>query len=101
MNTRQLSKAIAQRLPARTQADVEEVLSAFAEVVEEELVRRQGYIYLHGLGRLHIAHHFLRPSGIFQGRYSRSWTLLRLYFRFTPTRELKEAVRNALEGRGE
>jgi nucleoid DNA-binding protein len=96
MNTRQLSRAIAQRLPTHTQDDVETILTSFTEVVEEELARG-GYIYLHGLGRLHINYHFLHPSGVFQGRYNRSWTLLRLYFRFTPTRDLKDTVRSAIE----
>lgn len=97
MNTRQLSQAIAQRLPNCTQEQVADVLDGFAEVVERELMRPDGYIYLRGLGRLHVDHHFLQPSGIFQGRYHKDWTLLRLYFQFTPTRELKKAVRDALD----
>lgn len=101
MNSRELSRAIAQRLPDHTQDDVMAVLDIFVEIVREELTRPHGYIYLHRFGRLHVDHHFLQPSGIFQGRYRRDWTLLRLYFRFTPTLALKNVIRDALDSLAE
>lgn len=96
MNTRELCRRIAYRLPGRTQAEVDDVLHAFVEITREELMHPNGYVYLHGLGRLHVEQHHLRPAGIFRNRYRPQAILRRLYFRFTPTDDLKAAVRDAL-----
>ncbi|MHB8626998.1 MAG: HU family DNA-binding protein [Aggregatilineales bacterium] len=100
MNTRELCRRIAYRLPHRTQADVDDVLHAFVEVTREELMHPNGSVYLQGFGRLHVDRHGLRPAGVFRNRYRPQVTLRRLYFRFTPTDDLKAAVRDALDQAG-
>ncbi len=96
MNTRQIAQAVAQRLPNQTQDNVLEVLQTVADVVEEELGRPGGYLYIQNLGRFHVDRHYLEPSGMLQNRYRPGWALMRLYFRFTPTTALRESVRDAL-----
>ena len=95
MNSRELSRAIAQRLPNQTQDDVSAILDTFVEIVREELMRPHGYVYLRRFGRLHIDYHLLQPGGMLKKRF-RHRTLRRVYFRFTPTDELSAAVRLAL-----
>ena len=96
MNTRELAKVIAERSYNLTQDQVGDVLALFAEIVAEELARPDGYIYLGGIGRLHIDYHELRPGGVLNGHYWPGWTLRRLYFRWVPTDTLKEDIRQAL-----
>ena len=95
MNSRELSRMIAQRLPDYTQDDVMAVLDTFIEVTREELMRPCGYIYLRHFGRLYIDFHPLQPGGVLKKRFP-NWTLRRVYFRFIPTDELSAAVRLAL-----
>ena len=95
MNSRELSRTIAHRLPNQTQDDVSAILNTFVEIVREELMRPHGYVYLRHFGRLHIDYHVLRPGGMLKQRF-RNRTLRRIYFRFVPTDELSAAVRLAL-----
>ena len=93
MNTRELNRAIAARLPNRTQNEVQEVVTVLVEVVREELMEIGHSVYIQGLGRLHIEHHALRAAGVVRQQRPSQRYLQRTYFRFVPTDEFKQAVR--------
>ena len=93
MNTRELSQAIAWRLPGLTQAEVRDVIDVLVDVVREELMEVDHSVHIQGLGRLHVEHHLLHLSGIVRQQRPFDSHTLRLYFRFVPTDEFKQAVR--------
>ena len=97
MNTRELSQAVAWRLPGRTQSEVRDVIDVLVDVVREELMEIDHSVYIQGLGRLHIEHHLLHVSGIVRQQRPAQPYLQRLYFRFTPTDEFKQAVHQVFQ----
>jgi len=96
VNTRELSQAIAWRLPGLTQAEVRDVIDVLVDVVREELMEVDHSVHIQGLGRLHVEHHLLRLSGIVRQQKPFRTHTMRLYFRFVATNEFQQTVRQAL-----
>lgn len=80
MRKRETMQAIARRLPHRTALDVEEILEVAVELWAAQLVAGET-IEIHGLGRLKIDVHWMRPAGAIPKRFSR---VRRVFGRYRP-----------------
>jgi nucleoid DNA-binding protein len=104
MNHRQLVAAIARRFPDLTQRQIDDVLDVLAELCRAELAQPDGEIIIRNLGRLMVEVQRMRSAGAVRAQMrdrtgSAPDSLIRLYFRFRPTPELRAAVEaNLKEG---
>lgn len=98
MNHRQLVSAAARRFPDLTQRQVEDVLEVLVEVWSTALAHSDE-VMIRNLGTLRIEVQQMRNSGVIQAQMGGSAPehLMRLYFRFRPTAQLKAAVERQLK----
>ncbi|MBE2270211.1 MAG: HU family DNA-binding protein [Anaerolinea sp.] len=98
MNHRQLVSAAARRFPDLTQRQVEDVLEVLVEVWSTALAHSDE-VMIRNLGTLRIEVQQMRNSGVIQAQMGSSSPehLMRLYFRFRPTAQLKAAVERQLK----
>jgi nucleoid DNA-binding protein len=104
MNYDQMVNAVARRLYGKSRREVREVLDVLFDLWREELQQPDASLYIRHLGRLYVEQQQLRSSGIIQTTLQAKQgvnaprQLARLYFRFTPTDQLRRAVLNARQG---
>lgn len=98
MNHRQLVSAAARRFPDLTQRQVEDVLDVLAELWSAALARGHE-VMIRDFGTLVVEVQRMRNSGVVQAQIGDSAPehLMRLYFRFRPTPQLKAAVERQLK----
>jgi hypothetical protein len=82
------------------------VLDVLIEVWAEALRQPGGYIRIDGFGKLYVERQQMRSSGMIRKHLiardgEAPETLERLYFRFSPSQELKIAVANVVESEAE
>ncbi|HML23003.1 MAG TPA: hypothetical protein PKD09_15225 [Aggregatilinea sp.] len=99
MNYRETVRAIAQRLPHRTQRDVAEMLDIMRDIWLEELCQPGATIILFDLGTLSIDVQDMRTAGAVrqtmqskQGKDAPQ-TVRRVYGRFRPSPALRRALK--------
>jgi nucleoid DNA-binding protein len=98
MNQQELVNAIARKLYRFSRRDIAEVLEVMLELWAEELTRPEGYLYLHGIGRLYVETQRIPSAGVIREALQEKHgaaaprQLHRLYFRFRPADTLKQAV---------
>ena len=80
-------RAVARRFPDLTQRQVEDVLTTFVEIWQQQL-EQQERVVIHDFGSLVVEVQHLRAAGAIR----HPARLSRLYFRFRPTQALKAAV---------
>lgn len=102
MNHRQTVQAVARHLPHIQRHTIAEVLEVTGEVWAQELAQPGRSVTLINLGKLHVQAQQMRVSGAIRQRLIRERgtapdTTRRLYYRFRPSRWLKQRVEEAHE----
>jgi len=98
MNHRQVIRQVARRFPDLTQRQVEDVLEVLVEIWHAALT--QGHdVMIRDFGTLTVEVQRMQNSGVIQAQMGSSAPehLMRLYFRFRPTAQLKAAVERQLK----